>query len=215
MGTYHICPRGLPPHPQVGCYHRGFEGRCALTIRPGRGARSALQHAPEHHRGWCVSPRRSGGEDAAFGAELAGVRGILAHLFPPRGERWSSPRPAPATPSQSPARHCSLPGPFPIRPRRHLPPPPLGNGDGRNYWNSSASRSAHATGNRCAARERWHPWICDSQRGADGIPKGVVYAVGARAPCAPTMRLGYSQSRCTFSWPSGLSEAPRGEDRFP
>src|SRR5262245_12558480 len=175
------------------------------------------------------------GADAAFGADLAAVRGVLAHLFPPRGELWSSPRPSPATPSQSPARHRSLPGPFPIRPQRHLPPPTLGNGDGRNYWNRSASRSAHSTGNRCEAQKRWHPWLCDRQRGADGIPKGVVCAVGARAQCAPTIRLGYASHdalsrghqasarlleesmvshRISWQWPTEIASKPFFSEAF-
>src|SRR5688572_4142867 len=40
------------------------------------------------------------GEDAAFGAALAAVRGVLAPLFPPQGALWSSRRPSRATPNQ-------------------------------------------------------------------------------------------------------------------
>jgi hypothetical protein len=39
------------------------------------------------------------GEETAFGADLAAVRGVLAHLFPPRAGLGSSPHPSRARPS--------------------------------------------------------------------------------------------------------------------
>src|SRR5262245_56772415 len=135
------------------------------------------------------------GEDAAFGAKLAAVRGVLAHLFPPQGELWSSPRPSPATPSQCPARHHSPVSLAPIRPQRRPPPPTLENVDGQHYWNKASSSSAHSTGSRCGARKRWHPSLYDHRRGADGTLEGVVSVGGVRAPYAPTRRQVYASHR--------------------
>src|SRR5215510_5840845 len=132
------------------------------------------------------------GEDAALGADRAAVRGVLAHLFPPQGGLGSLPRPSPARPSQSPARHHMPPSPVPLRPQKRLPPPTLGNGDGRHYWNTSSSCSAHSTGTRYAAQKRWHPSLCDHRRGADGTLKGAVSVGGATAQGAPIIRQVYA-----------------------
>ena len=135
------------------------------------------------------------GEDAACGAELAAVRGMLAHLLPPQGGLWSSPRPSPALPSPCLARPHMLRDPVPRARRRRRPLPTLGNGDGRNYWNRWWSGSAHSTGTRCGAQKRWHPSLCDHRPGADGILQDAAYAGGARARCAPTMHQEYARHR--------------------
>src|SRR5262249_61662359 len=137
-------------------------------------------------------PAPAVGKDAAFGAELAAVRGILAHLFPPREGLGSSPRPSPAPPRQGPARPQTPRAPVPLRRQRPPPPPTLGNGGGQNYWHRASSRSTPSTGIRCGARKRWPPSLDDHQRGADGILKGAVSVAGATALCAPTMRQVYA-----------------------
>src|SRR5262245_36730757 len=70
------------------------------------------------------------GEQAALGARFPAIGGILAHLFPPQGALWSSPRPWLATPRQCPARRHIPPAPVPIRRQRRQPPPILGSADG-------------------------------------------------------------------------------------
>src|SRR5262245_36857927 len=69
------------------------------------------------------------GENAALGARFPAIGGVLAHLFPPQGGLWLSPRPSPATPSPCPARRHMPPAPVPTRPRRHPPPSTLGSAD--------------------------------------------------------------------------------------
>jgi hypothetical protein len=132
------------------------------------------------------------GEDAAFGAALAAVRGVLASLCPPQGGLGASRRPSPAPPSPSLARPHMPPSPVPRRPPRRPPPPTLGNGDGRHSWNSSASCAAPSPGTRGGARTRWPPALGDHRRGANGPLKGAVSVGAATAQCAPTMRQVYA-----------------------
>jgi hypothetical protein len=80
------------------------------------------------------------GAAAALGAALATVRGLLAHLLPPRGGLASWPRPLPARPRPGPAGRHRPRGPVPPRPRQRPPPSMLGSGDGPNAWHSGPSR---------------------------------------------------------------------------
>lgn len=130
------------------------------------------------------------GAHAAVGAARATIRGVLAPLFPPQGGLWSSRRPAPATPTQGPARRHMPPGPVPTRPQRRPRPSMLGHGAGRRDGNSGPSRAGHATDTLCGARTRGHPSPGAHRRGADGTPREVVCAVGGVARCAPTTRQG-------------------------
>ena len=145
------------------------------------------------------------GEEAAFGADLAAVLGILAHLFP--GGLWSSPHPSPATPSQP--RKAS----YSTRPCSHKATKIRLHPLWKRRWAELLEQICVSFSafhwHPCGARTRWHPWLCDHQRGADGIPKGVVYAVSTTTRSHNAS--GIRQSRCAFSWSSGISEAP-GED---
>src|SRR5262245_59679826 len=154
------------------------------------------------------------GEDAALGPDLAAVRGVLAHLFPPQGELGSSPHPSQAMPSQSLAERHIPRGPVPTTPRRRRPPSTLGNGDGQHCASRAPWRPEHPTGSRYAGRRRWHPWPCDHRHGADGTPKGAVSVVEARGRCAPTTRLGYA-SHSGFSRGRQASASLLAERIFP
>src|ERR1043165_3553691 len=135
------------------------------------------------------------GENAALGAALAAVRGVLADLFPPQGEFCLSRRPSPAIPKPCLAGHHSLLSLVPIRLRRHLLRPTLGIGGGRNCWNRCLWPSGHSTGSLYAARRRWHPWRGGHPHGADGTPRGAICVAGAKARCAPTTHQEYASHR--------------------
>src|SRR4029453_4615159 len=128
------------------------------------------------------------GEDTPFGADLPAVGRILAHLFPPRGGLWSSPRPWPATPSQSPARLRTQPDLAPRRPGRPRRLPTLGSGGAPNSWNKGLCPVARSIDTQSAGRRRWYPWLGDHRRGAGGTPAGAASGAGATAGCAPTGR---------------------------
>src|SRR5215813_10746685 len=151
-------------------------------LRGGRRARDGdtAERLPDHLEGMPMGSldgeanrdAAAFGEDAPFGADLPAVGRILAHLFPPQAELWSSRHPWPATPNQCPLRPRIQPGPWPTMPRRHPPPSILGSGDGRNYWNRGRSHSARSTDSRYVGRRKWHPWLDDHQRGGGDTPTG-------------------------------------------
>src|SRR5262245_40618056 len=132
------------------------------------------------------------GEEAALGAVLAAVRGVLAHLFPPREGLWSWLRPSPAMPSQCPVRRHILRAPVPIRPRKRPPPSTLGSDDGPHCASRARWRPRRPTGSRCGARRKWHPSLYDHRRGADGTPRDGACAAGGAVRYAPTRRPGYA-----------------------
>src|SRR5262245_9839261 len=96
----------------------------------------------------------AGGEAAALGADLPAICLVLAHLFPPQGGLWSSPRPWPATPSQCPSRPHNPADPAPIGLGRRLPPSTPGSGDGQNCWNRCLCHAGHSIGNQCGGRRK-------------------------------------------------------------
>src|SRR5713226_3482326 len=106
-------------------------------------------------------------QQAALGAFLGSVGGVFARLFSPRGVPWSCTRPCSATASRCPSGPHIPATPSSTAPRRppQRPTPESGRAPwtpGRTWW-----RPALSTGNRCAARTRWHP--CRPGRGCVAV----------------------------------------------
>src|SRR3954454_4023815 len=141
----------------------------------------AIDHHPE---GYAAAVGQQRALDPAF----APVGRIAAGFFPRRAALCPSPRPAPATSSQSPAaRHR----PTAPRARRWqtLPPRPIPESAGAprtksKYW----SRAGHSTDSLSAARRRSHPSPPGPAPAGCGSPTGVSAVAAAAAPSAPTDR---------------------------
>src|SRR5262245_29969359 len=155
------------------------------------------------------------GEDAAFGADFAAIRGVLAHLFPPpRGALVIAP--SMANHSQSIPWMAS----YSTRPCSHKATKTSASTHSWKrrwaelleqifvsfsafHWQPVRSTKKMASmALRSSTRGRWHPNGC----GLRGGSKGTMRSHNSS---------GIRQSRRAFSWSSGISEAPRGEYGFP
>ena len=122
----------------------------------------------------CQSHRNAPGfgQQTAFDAALAPVRGVGAGFSPrPRGI-WSTPRPCSANSSPNPSVRHSVPARSAIAPgtprRRPIPE----SADGPWSRSKCSWRPTPSTGNRCAARRRYRWHRSGPEPGAVLRPKG-------------------------------------------
>ena len=138
----------------------------------------SLRFAPSTARP--IGTPHPSGEHAPLGPELPAIGRILAHLFPPPGGLWSSPRPWPATPSQCPARPRTQPGP----PQKAKKTPAAAHSWQRRgaelleqrpvscqafHWHPvRRTKKMASMARRSSTRGRWHPRGCDFPGGSNG-----------------------------------------------